>query len=66
MADIHAIVTTGYPAYELELPYHRGLGDIIHYERHDRSKYGSGQDIVKFLYNLREWTKPAYDQENTP
>jgi len=61
--DIHTVVPIGYPAYEPEPPYRRELSEIVHFEKYDRSKYRSGDDIVKFLYELRGHTKPAYRQE---
>ena len=61
--DIHAIVAIGYPAYEPAPPYRRELEEIVHFEKYDRSKYRSGEDIIRFLYDLRKRTKPAYGQE---
>lgn len=63
--DIHTIVPIGYAAYKPAPPYRRGLEEIIHYDKYDRDKYRSGEDIIKFLYHLREQTKKAYGQEKS-
>ncbi len=63
--DIHTVVPIGYPAYEPEPPYRRELKEIVHFEKYDKSKYRSGDDIVKFLYDLRGHTSPAYRQEDS-
>lgn len=63
--DIHTIVPVGYAAYKPAPPYRRGLEEIVHYDKYDRDKYRSGEDIIKFLYHLREQTKKAYSQEKS-
>lgn len=57
---IHTIVPIGYPAGEPPPPYRRNLKEIIHFEKYDRAKYRSGDDIYNFLLALRQRTKPAY------
>lgn len=57
---IHTIVPVGWPAYEPPPSWRRDLKQIIHYEKYDRAKYRSGEDIYQFLLTLREKTKPAY------
>lgn len=64
--DIHTIVAVGYPAYEPAPSYRRGLDEIVHYDRYDKRKYRSGEDIIQFLYHLRKRTRPAYGKENLP
>jgi len=64
--DIHTIVAMGYPAYEPAPNYRRELDEIIHFDKYDKSKYRSGEDIISFLNELRERTKPAYGKENLP
>ncbi len=64
--DIHTIVPIGYPAYEPAPSYRRELKEIVHFEKYDRNKYRSGEDIVKFLHDLRGKTRPAYHQEDLP
>ena len=57
---IPTIVPIGYPAYDPGAPYRRELNEIVHYEKYDRSKYRSGDDIINFIRNLRQRMKPAY------
>ena len=57
---IHTILPLGYPAYEPSPTYRRELSEIIHYEKYDRTKYRSGDDIYHYLLSLRQGTKPAY------
>ena len=63
--DIHTIVAIGYAAYETKTQYRRELGEIVHFEKYDRGKLRSGDDVVKFLHDLRRRTKPAYRQEDS-
>jgi 5,6-dimethylbenzimidazole synthase len=62
--DIHSIIVIGYPAYESPRPYRRELTEIVHYEKYDRNKYRSAEDIIEHLILTREhergYTKPAY------
>ncbi len=62
MLDLHTIVAVGYPAYTPKAPYRRRLADIVHYDRYDRSKYRSAEQIQQFLYSLRGYTEGAYRQ----
>ncbi len=57
---IHTIVPIGYPAYEPAPAYRRELKEIVHFEKYDRSKFRSGEDIYEFLLALRQRTEPAY------
>ncbi len=57
---VHTIVPVGYPAYTPAPAYRRELGEIVHYERYDRSKYATGEDIYNFILNLRKRTAPSY------
>ncbi len=57
---IHTIIPVGYPAYQPAPPYRRELKEIIHFEKYDRSKYRSGDDIYNFLLTLRRKTRPGY------
>ena len=59
---IPTIVPIGYPAYEPPPPYRRDLKEIIHFEKYDRSKYRSGDDIYNFLLTLRQKTRPSYNK----
>ena len=58
--SVHTVVPVGYPAYEPPPSYRRELREILHYEKYDRSKYRSGDDIFDFLVKLRKHLLPAY------
>lgn len=62
--EIHSVVVAGYPAYQPPPAYRREIGEIVHFEKYDRSKYRSGEDVIKFLRELRRHLKrqtgPAY------
>lgn len=64
--EIHTIVAVGYPAYEPKPAYRRELKEIVHFEKYDRSRLRSGDDILKFLYGLNKLTRPAYRQGDLP
>jgi nitroreductase len=57
---IHTIVPVGYPAYTPAPSYRRELSEIVHYEKYDRAKYATGEDIYNFILNLRKRTMPSY------
>ncbi|MDZ4230931.1 MAG: nitroreductase family protein [Dehalococcoidales bacterium] len=57
---VHTIVPIGYPAYQPAPTYRRELDEITHYEKYDRARARSGDDIYDFLLALRQRTKPAY------
>ena len=38
----------------------RPLRDMVHRERYDMSKYMSNEDVIKYLYSLREATVPIH------
>lgn len=60
--EIHAVVPIGYPAYDPTPSYRREPKEIVHFEKYDRSKFRSGEDIIKFLHELRSRTKRAYQK----
>lgn len=62
MIEIHTIVALGYPAYEPLPSYRRELNEMVHSEKYDRSRYRSGEEIIKFLSYLRQQTGPSYSQ----
>jgi len=61
---IHTIVAIGHPAREPAPGYRRDLDEILHFEKYDRRKYRSGDDIYKFLLALRQKTRPSYNQSS--
>jgi len=38
----------------------RPLDEIVHRERYEMSKHMSNEDVLKYLYSLREATTSAY------
>jgi nitroreductase len=66
MLEIHTMVALGYPAYQPKQASRRPLDDIVHYDKYDKSKYRSGEDIQKFLYGLRKATETPYKQGYVP
>jgi len=38
----------------------RPLADIVRRERYEMSKYMSNEDVIKYLYSLREVTVPIH------
>ena len=59
--QIHTIVPVGHPASEPRPPYRRELGEIVHWERYDMSKFRTGDKIIEYIRELRKRTRPAYD-----
>ena len=59
--DVHTIVAIGYPAYVPKRAYRRDLPEMVHYEKYDRSKFRSGEDIIQYLKHLRKQTQAAYE-----
>ena len=57
---IHTLVPVGYPAHKPASPYRRELKEIVHYDKYDRSKYRTDEDIIEFLKLLRKKTRGAY------
>jgi len=60
--EVHTLAAIGYPAYQPEASYRRPLADIVHYEKYDRSKYRSGEEICNYIVSLRQNTEPPYKQ----
>jgi 5,6-dimethylbenzimidazole synthase len=52
----------GLPGLYPQGAYRRRLADIVHYDKYDRSKYRSAEQIQQFLYSLRGYTEGAYKQ----
>lgn len=57
---IHTMVPIGYAAYEPAAPYRRDLKEIMHFDKYDRSKFRTDEDIYDFIVALRQKTRPAY------
>jgi len=59
---IHTLIPVGYPAYDPSPPTRRKLEEMVHYEKYDRSKYRTDDDILEFLLRLRKSTRRAYEK----
>jgi 5,6-dimethylbenzimidazole synthase len=57
---IGSLVTIGYPAYRPTTVYRRELQEIVHYEKYDISKYRTGEDIYKYISELRQRMQGSY------
>ena len=66
MLEVHTMVALGYPAYQPKQASRRPLAEMVHYDKYDKSKYRSGEDIQKFLYGLRKNTETPYKQGYMP
>lgn len=52
------VIPVGYRAKEPKPNYRRELADMVHYEQYDMAKYKSDEDIVGFLKELKQISKP--------
>lgn len=57
---IYTIVPIGYPAYHPPPPYRRNQEEITHWERYDKNKFRTDEQMDQFLVALRKHTAPAY------
>ena len=60
--EVQTMAAIGYPAYKPGPSYRRPFEDMVHYEKYDRRKYRTGEDIFKYLVSLRQNTEPPYKQ----
>jgi hypothetical protein len=59
LLKLYLIIPIGYPAPARAEGVRRPLLDMVHRERYDMSKYMSNEDVIKYLYSLREVTLPC-------
>lgn len=57
---IPTLVPLGYPAHPPSTPYRRELSELLHFEKYDRSKFRTAQDVIQFIKNLRFQMKAIY------
>jgi len=57
---VHNVVPIGYPAYKPAPGVRRERKEFVHYEKYDRAKFRTGEDIFDFLVELRRRTRPNY------
>jgi hypothetical protein len=60
LLKLYLIIPIGYPDVPARDGVRRPLEDIVHRERYDMSKYMSNEQVVKYLYTLREGTVSGY------
>lgn len=60
LIEIHTVVPVGYAAYRPAIPYRRELKELVHFEKYDKSKYRSTDDIINYIALLRKNTVPSY------
>ena len=61
LLKLYLIIPIGYPDVSSRGEgVRRPLADIVHRERYDMSKYMSNEDVIKYLYSLREATVPIH------
>ncbi|MBI4528624.1 MAG: nitroreductase family protein [Deltaproteobacteria bacterium] len=53
---LYLIIPIGYPDVGPRAGTRRPLHDIVHHDRYDMSKYMTNEDIIRYLYGLREAT----------
>ena len=59
------IMPIGYPAVPPKDGVRRPLADMVHHDRFDMSKYLSNEQVIQYLYQLREKTVPVYRHSYT-
>ena len=57
---VYLIIPIGHPDVLPREGVRRALNEIVHRERYDMSKYMSNEDVVRYLYSLREATVPGH------
>ena len=59
------IMPIGLPAVPPKEGVRRPLADMVHHETFDMSKYMSNEQVIRYLYSLREKTVPVYRNSYT-
>jgi 5,6-dimethylbenzimidazole synthase len=54
LLEVHTIVAIGYPDVTPVEAYRRDLSEIVHYEKYDRSKLRSDNDLIDFMLRIQE------------
>jgi 5,6-dimethylbenzimidazole synthase len=65
LVRLHDIIPVGYPDVEPMTGVRRDLDEMVHYDRYDMSKYMTNEQIIEYLYSLRQKTIPKYRQSYT-
>lgn len=65
LLTFNLIMPIGYPAVPPKEGVRRPLPDMVHHDRFDMSKYMSNEQVLQYLYQLREKTVPVYRHSYT-
>ena len=57
---LHDIIPVGYADVEPMTGVRRDLDEMVHRDRYDMSKYMTNQQVIEYLYSLRQKTIPKY------
>ena len=60
LLKLYLIIPIGYPDVPAREGVRRPLEEFVHRQRYDMSKYMSNEDVVKYLFSLREATVSNY------
>ncbi len=58
---IQTIVPVGYPAYRPPAPYRRKLTEITHFDKYDKSKFRTDDQVKDYIRLLRQRTRRGYE-----
>ena len=60
LLKLYLITPIGLPDVGPRPGVRRRLDEMVHYDRYDMSKYMSNEQIIQYLYSLREATVPVH------
>ena len=60
LLTFNLIMPIGYPAVPPKKGVRRPLEDMVHHDKFDMAKYMTNQQVIRYLYQLREKTVPVY------
>ncbi len=61
--EIPTVVALGHRDYDPPQAYRRELSEMVHYEEYDMDKYRTGEDIKRFVCELRIRSDVAYNSD---
>ncbi|HLY67043.1 MAG TPA: nitroreductase family protein [Chloroflexota bacterium] len=59
---LHDIIPVGYADVDPMPGVRRELGEFVHHDRYEMSKYMTNEQVIEYLYSLRKKTIPKYRQ----
>jgi nitroreductase len=62
LLELYLIIPVGFPAVEPKIGVRRDLDEMVHFDKYDRTKFMSSQQVIEYLYKLRGKTIPKYRQ----